>query len=241
MRHNDERLLEYLPWAQRFARTCTSKLPSHLDHGDLQSAGILGYLRAASRYDVSKGASFRGFCAVRIRGAVLDALRRWDWAPRSVHKNHRRITRTTALLIDQLDREPTPAELAHALGIDLTELENLQSEAQPRQIISLDEPNDNSNGEDNLTLAERLADPASLSPDAAVLSAEDRHTLLQCLARLPKSEAIVIVLHYLQNIPLRDIAQNLAVTPSRVSQLHHQALARLRQTWTRDENHHRAA
>ena len=98
MGYDNDRLLEFLPWARRFARTCASKLPNHLDHDDLQSAGVLGYLRAASRYDAKRGASFRGYCAVRIRGAVLDELRRWDWAPRSVHKNHRRITRITTNL-----------------------------------------------------------------------------------------------------------------------------------------------
>src|SRR5471032_429707 len=103
MGYNDDRLLEFLPWARRFAHTCATKLPSHLDRDDLQSAGVLGYLRAASRYDVTKGASFRGFCAVRIRGAVLDELRRWDWAPRSVHKHHRRITRVTSRLIEELE------------------------------------------------------------------------------------------------------------------------------------------
>jgi len=87
MGYKEERILEFLPWAQRFARSCAARLPSYLDRDDLQSAGVLGFLRAASRYDVNKGASFRGFCAVRIRGAVLDELRRWDWAPRSVHKN----------------------------------------------------------------------------------------------------------------------------------------------------------
>ena len=95
----DDRILEFLPWARGFARACAAKLPSHLDRDDLQSAGVLGYLKAAARYDRSKGASFRGFCAVRIRGAVLDELRRWDWAPRSVHKQNRRITRITATLI----------------------------------------------------------------------------------------------------------------------------------------------
>jgi RNA polymerase sigma factor for flagellar operon FliA len=98
MGYDNDRLIEYLPWARHFARSCTSNLPSHLDHDDLQSAGILGYLRAASRYDAARGASFRGYCAVRIRGAVLDELRRWDWAPRSVHKNQRRITRITSNL-----------------------------------------------------------------------------------------------------------------------------------------------
>src|SRR5271156_1614807 len=98
MGYGDEHLLEFLPWARRFASACAAKLPSHLDRDDLQSAGVLGYLRAASRYDVAKGASFRGFCAVRIRGAVLDELRRWDWAPRSVHKSQRHITRITSNL-----------------------------------------------------------------------------------------------------------------------------------------------
>src|SRR5271154_1720443 len=100
MKTDDERLMEDLPWARHFARTCTARLPSHLDHDNLQSAGLLGYLRAASRYDISRGASFRGYCATRIRGAVLDELRRWDWAPRSVHKQNRRITRITANLIE---------------------------------------------------------------------------------------------------------------------------------------------
>jgi len=98
MGYDNDRLLEFLPWARHFARSCASKLPSHLDHDDLQSAGVLGYLRAASRYDAARGASFRGYCALRIRGAVIDELRRWDWAPRSVHKNQRRITRITSNL-----------------------------------------------------------------------------------------------------------------------------------------------
>src|ERR1700678_3265437 len=110
MGHRSDRVMEYLPWARGFARACAAKLPYHLDRDDLQSAGVLGYLRAADRYDISKGASFRGFCAVRIRGAVLDQFPRWDWAPRSIHKSRRRITSVTFQLIDQLDREPTKTE-----------------------------------------------------------------------------------------------------------------------------------
>jgi RNA polymerase sigma factor for flagellar operon FliA len=80
---------------------------------------------------------------------------------------------------------------------------------------------------------ERLPDPSAARPDAAVLSAEDHRTMLQCLGCLPKTQSTVIVLHYLQNVPLSDVAEILAVTPSRVSQLHHQALARLKQAWHR--------
>src|SRR5271156_5197134 len=233
MGYEYDRLVEFLPWARHFARSCASKLPSHLDRDDLQSAGVLGYLRAASRYDAARGASFRGYCAMRIRGAVLDELRRWDWAPRSVHKCQRRITRITSNLTEQLEREPTRTELAAALGVEETDLAAYQTQAQPRQLVSFDDMTENCHGEENLCLTERLADPAAARPDAAVLSAEDRRIMLQALGCLPKTQSTVIVLHYLQNVPLREVAQILAVTPSRVSQLHHQALARLKQAWHR--------
>ena len=233
MGYENARLLEFLPWARHFARSCASKIPSHLAHDDLQSAGVLGYLRAASRYDAARGASFRGYCAVRIRGAVLDELRRWDWAPRSVHKNQRRITRITSNLTQNLEREPTGRELAVALGVEETDLAAYQTQSQPRQVVSFDEMAENGHGEESLSLTERLADPFAARPDAAVLFAEDRRAMQQCLGRLPKTQATVIVLHYLQNVPLREVAEILAVTPSRVSQLHHQALARLKQAWQR--------
>jgi len=233
MGYENDRLLEFLPWARHFARSCASKLPSHLDRDDLQSAGVLGYLRAASRYDAARGASFRGYCAVRIRGAVLDELRRWDWAPRSVHKNQRRITRITSNLTEHLEREPTRVELATALGVDEGDLAAYQTQAQPHQLVSFDEMTENGHGEESLSLTERLADPYAARPDAGMLFAENRRTMLHCLGRLPKTQATVIVLHYLQSVPLRDVAEILAVTPSRVSQLHHQALARLKQAWQR--------
>jgi len=233
---DDDRLLEFLPWAQHFARSCAARLPSQLYRDDLQSAGVLGYLKAAGRYDAKLGASFRGYCAVRIRGAVLDELRRWHWTPRSVHKNHRRITRITSNLAEQLDREPTRHELADALGLEDTELDAYQTHATPRQLVSFDEVTDNPQGDENLTLTERLSDPYADRPDAAMLSAEDRRTMVECLDQLPSAQGMIIILHYLQNVALRDIAKKMAVTPSRVSQLHHQALARLKLAWQRYEN-----
>jgi RNA polymerase sigma factor for flagellar operon FliA len=233
MSYKENRVMEFLPWAQRFARSCAARLPSYLDRDDLQSAGVLGFLRAAARYDGTKGASFRGFCAVRIRGAVLDELRRWDWAPRSVHRNYRRITRVTAVLTEQLEREPTTRELADALEMEMAELSAFQSMAQPRHLVSFDEDGDHGRGEEGIPLAERLADPAMGRPDAPILSAEERSQMRQCLRKLPKTQATVITLHYLEGVPLRDIAAMLEVTPSRVSQLHHQALARLRLTMQR--------
>ncbi len=235
MGYGGARILEFLPWARQFARGCTSKLPSHLDHDDLQSAGVLGYLRAASRYDATRGASFRGYCALRIRGAVLDEVRKWDWAPRSVHQNNRRLTRVTSSLTERLEREPTQGELAEALGVEEHDLSAFQSSSQLRQFVSFDETSENNHGEENLSLSERLADPFAVRPDAAMLSEEDRLEIRKCLKCLPKTQVTVIVLHYLQNVPLREVAAILAVTPSRVSQLHHKALGRLKQEWEKIE------
>lgn len=231
MGSENERLLKFLPWAKHFARACSSKLPPHLDHEDLEAAGVLGYLRAASRYNIERGTSFRGYCAARIRGAVLDEVRRWDWTPRSVHQNNRRITRVTLDLSRQLEREPTPHELALALGIDDEEFAAFQADAQPRQVVSLDEISENGSGDESLSLTERLADPVAVRPDEQALSVEDRRELVRCVGRLPKTQATVIVLHYLEAVPLREVARLLCVTPSRASQLHHKALGRLRQTW----------
>ena len=231
MRKEEAIVLQFLPWARNFARLCSATLPPHLDHEDLQAAGVLGYLRAASRYDEDLGASFRGYCAVRIRGAVLDEVRRWDWAPRSVHRNYRRLTTVTSELAERLEREPTLHEIASALGMEDADLASFQAEARPRQMVSFDEVTENGSGEENIPLTERLPDPAAPQPDGQMRMKEDRRALSHCVQRLPKTQATVIVLHYLQGVPLREVARVLAVTPSRISQLHRRGLDRLRQVW----------
>jgi RNA polymerase sigma factor for flagellar operon FliA len=130
-----------------------------------------------------------------------------------------------------LERNPTQGELAAALGMEEEDLSSHQSQAQVRQMVSLHDTTETSAGEEGLSLTERLPDPMAARPDAAVLSAEDRSTMRHCLRGLPKNQTQVIVLHYLQEIPLREVARVLAVTPSRVSQLHHQALGRMKLAW----------
>jgi RNA polymerase sigma factor for flagellar operon FliA len=113
------------------------------------------------------------------------------------------------------------------------ELAAFQSLAQPHQMISLDHVPENPHGDEGLPLAERLADPSAQRPDTRMLNVEAKHLLTRCLRKLPKTQVTVITLHYLKGVPLCEIAAMLSVTPSRVSQLHHQALARLRQSFLR--------
>lgn len=141
--------------------------------------------------------------------------------------------RVTNRLTEDLDRHPTDNELAEALGISVAELSSYQSMAQPRQMVSLDEIAEKARGDESLPLGEKLPDPHATAPDSAMLFAEDRRLILHCLRTLPKTQATVIALHYLQSVPLREVASILHVTPSRVSQLHHQALDRMAQAWRR--------
>ena len=135
----------------------------------------------------------------------------------------------------QLKREPTTEELAAALGMDLVELDAYQMLAQPRQVVSLDEISERQQGDDQLSLTERIPDPYAITPDAAIIASENKRLVIRCMYVLPKTQGTLVDLHYLQGIPLREIAEFLVVTPSRVSQLHHEALKRMRQAWKRVE------
>jgi RNA polymerase sigma factor for flagellar operon FliA len=223
-----DELLDSLSWASNFARSCAAKFPSYVDRDDLQGAGVLAYINAASRYKSGLGASFRGYCATRIRGAVLDELRRWTWAPRSVLHDQRRIHEAEWALSARLQREPTQAELAREMGIEVAELEHIETHCEYRQVLSLDDVTPCDGTDEQVTLAERIPDGNVAISDQVALRADDRRMLIASIRELPKREATVIVLHYLQNVPLCDIAKLLDVTPSRVSQMHHLALDRMR-------------
>ena len=122
------------------------------------------------------------------------------------------------------------------LEIEEAELTVYENQAQVRQMVSLHENPEYGCGDEGLSLSERLPDPLAVRPDAAVLSAEDRCTIRRCLESLPAKQAQVITLHYLRNVPLREVARKLVVTPSRISQLHHQALGRLKHAWEKSSS-----
>ena len=218
-----------LSWASSFARSCAAKFPGYIDRDDLASAGVLAYIQAADRYKSRLGASFRGYCATRIRGAVLDEMRRWTWAPRSVLQNRRRIRDAKRTLGVKLQREPTRQEVADEMGVELLELETIEMQSQHRQIISLNDTASCDHSEEHIALAERIPDANAAAPCADILHADDRRQMINSIRTLPKTQATIIVLHYLKNVPLREIAAVIHVTPSRVSQLHHQALEHMRQ------------
>jgi RNA polymerase sigma factor for flagellar operon FliA len=224
----EQQIIESYSWACHYAACCTANFSNSFDREELKSAGILGYVAAACRYDERKGYSFRGYCATRIRGAIMDELRRSTWEPRSVRRNHRLLVQKTLELEAELQRNPTHLELAESLGIGIGDLIQLQKLARPARCVSLDDETVSSNDEESLPLKEVLADPAANAPSDAVNSAEIRHALCASINKLSPAEASVIVLHYMRNMPFHEVARMMKLTPSRISQLHHHALNSLK-------------
>jgi RNA polymerase sigma factor for flagellar operon FliA len=208
---------------------------SSLDREELKSAGIVGYVTAASRFDESKGHSFRGYCATRIRGAIMDELRRLSWQPRSARKNHRMIGQTVLKLEAELQRQPTRTEIADELDMDVASFSDMERLSQPASYISLDEVVATGFDDEALPLKEIIADQSASAPSDACNLAETRRDLCVAIGQLPAAQANVIILHYLRNIPFHEIAKMTKVTPSRISQLHHSGLQSLKKHLLTDQ------
>lgn len=208
-------------------------LPQTVDRDDLISAGLMGLVKAADRFDEERGIKFRTYASTVVRGEIMESLRAKDWAPRSVRRKARELAAAIAGLEAHLRRAPSDAEIAESLEIEIDEYYALLSQASGANIVSLDElieewQLDTSGGMDGLTSAD------SENP-AAVL---DREALLDCVAaaveRLPEREQLVIGLYYQDELTLQEIGNVLGVTESRICQIHTQAVARLRASLHRE-------
>ncbi len=223
----EEFIIEYLPLVRGIAQRIYSRLPAHLDLEDLVSAGILGLLDALEKFDPKRKTSFRTYAEFRIRGAILDELRSQDWFPRSVREKINRLERTIKDLENTLHREPTLEEIAQELGLELEQASYLLSRYGNMNLVSLEEIL-------NLDLVKEkevedwLSSPKSSNPFEALLGKELRERILKELENLPELERQVLSLYYLENLNLKEIAEIMGVTESRVSQIHTQAKLRLK-------------
>ncbi len=216
---NQSELVEqYAPLLKRIAYHLISRLPPSVQVEDLIQAGVVGLLEAARNYDPSQGASFETYAGIRMRGAMLDELRRTDWTPRSVHRN----TRKLADAIQQIERrEGRPArdtEIAQELEMEIQEYHRLLRHVSGARVLSVDEifnPGEEY-GDFEEGPYERLQETAF------------KEELANTIEGLPERERMVIALYYDEELNLREIGEVLGVTESRVCQIHGQALVRLR-------------
>jgi RNA polymerase sigma factor for flagellar operon FliA len=222
----EEVIHKYLHLVKYVAGRISVNLPPHVEIDDLINEGILGLIDAIGKYDDSRGVKFETYAITRINGAILDALRALDWVPRAVRQKARALERVFTDLENKLARVPTDREVAKALGMSLKDYHALLLKVRGTSILSLEEFLPNERGHD-VALLDTLRDTG---PEATHVleSAEIRATLARAVESLPPQERTVIRLYYFENCTLKDIKNVLEVSESRVSQIHAQAVIRLR-------------
>ncbi|MCC5450449.1 RNA polymerase sigma factor FliA [Rheinheimera sp. UJ51] len=216
------------PLVKRIAYYLLARLPASVQVDDLIQSGMIGLIEAAKNFDGSKGASFETFAGIRIRGAMLDEIRRGDWTPRSVHRNSRLIADTIAELEAELGRDVKDYEVAEKLAISLDEYHHMLSDVSSGRIIGIE---DLGISEDVLVTADD-SDTDQLYQHQANSAFND--ALAKTINSLPEREALVLSLYYNEELNLKEIGAVLDVSESRISQIHSQALVRLKgrmQAW----------
>lgn len=213
-----ERLFEdHLPLVKTIAHHVASRLPPGISVEDLVQVGMIGLLEATRVYDASLGASFKSYASIRIRGAIMDELRRQSWMPRSVQKKARQVSQAIQAVEKRLGRAASDREIAAEMNESLEQYGETLEIIAGGNVFSLD---DEDNG---LELEDTGSLPLQLMQDEAV-----KKKLVQVIAALPEKERLVVSLYYDNELNLREIGEVLEVSESRVCQIHSQAISRIR-------------
>ena len=223
LQSSDELIEQYAPLVKRIAHHLLARLPATILVDDLIRAGMVGLLEASKKYDASKGASFETYAGIRIRGAIIDEVRRGDWTPRSVHRNSRRVTEAIQQVEARTGKDASDAEVARELGISVDEYHSLLKDSLESRLFSFEEmlnPQHDGPGE---SFANDDPGPNQNFEREAFLKA-----LSDAINNLPEREKLVLALYYDEELNLKEIGQVLGVSESRVSQIHSQAALRLR-------------
>jgi RNA polymerase sigma factor for flagellar operon FliA len=217
---------EHLPLVNHVVFQVAVHFPRHVDRNELIHAGALGLVEAAKRYDDARGVPFNRFAAQRIRGAIIDAVRAADWAPRSVRMLARRLDQVEQRLAVQLGRVPGLGETAQALGMTAEELHNLRDRIF-RSVVLAFEYVVTETDDEELTLVDVLAD-ARPEPAAELEDRELKAYLREAVAMLPERHRLIVLGYFVQDRTSEELARFLGVTESRISQMRTEALAMLR-------------
>jgi len=218
-----EQLVEqHLGLVKRIACHLQGRLPANVQLEDLVQSGTIGLLEAARGYEASHGASFETYAGIRIRGAMLDEVRRNDWTPRSVHRNARRVSSAVREVEGNTGREARAQEIAETLQVELDEYHSMVRDSAAARLFSLGDLTEEDGGFDDILPGQEIGPAEAFDREAF------RRDLAEVVGGLPEREQLVMSLYYEQELNLREIGEVLGVTESRVCQLHGQALARIR-------------
>lgn len=214
---------QHAPLVKRIAHHLLLRLPSHVQVDDLIQSGMIGLLEAAKNFDGARGARFETYAGIRIRGAMLDDLRKGDWVPRSVHRNSRRISEAIKAVEDRSGRDARDHEVADELGVSIEEYNAMLADTAGGRLFGFDDLAEGASE----NLAESLHSQQS-GPYDHVAEDSFKANLSEAISQLPEREQLVLALYYDEELNLKEIGAVLGVSESRVCQIHSQAAGRLR-------------
>ena len=214
MDNYDELVNEFLHLVKRIAHFMVARLPAHIEVDDLIQVGLMGLLEAAKNYTPALGASFETYASIRIRGAIIDDLRRNDWVPRTVQVKIKQLAKATQEIENQLQRAASDTEIAQHMKLDIDSYHAVLRETSGGRTVDID--------------TTELKANTSYDPEQSMEESGFISELAAQIDQLPEREKLVMSLYYEEELNLREIGKVLEVSESRVSQIHSQAIARIR-------------
>ena len=219
---------QYAPLVKYVAGKIALGMPQNVEFDDLVGFGVFGLFDAIDKFDPGKHVKFKTYAVTRIRGAIFDELRTIDWVPRSVRQKAREVEDVVRRLEASLGRAASDEEIASAMAMDLKEFQQTMLKISGTSMLSLHDIWYTGEDNDKISIAESIESPGSLNPDTIVEKDEIKRVIVAAIKELPDKEKKVLVLYYYEDLTLKEIGEVLAVTESRVSQLHTKAIMRLR-------------
>jgi len=216
-----DQIVRHASLVKRIAYHLLNRLPPTVQIDDLIQAGMVGLLEAASNFDADMGASFETFAGIRIRGSMIDEIRRSDWTPRSVHRKFRSVSEAIRKIENETGEDAKDADVALALGISLGDYHQILIDSSSSRIYSIDTMEEN-------TQDAAIPSSSEITPEEALGQGEYRQQLTESIRQLPEKEQLVMSLYYDDELNFREIGEILDVTESRICQLHGQALLRVK-------------
>lgn len=226
-KQKDDLIMEYAPLIKFIAQKIAVRLPSHIELDDLISSGVIGLMDAIEKYDPKRDNKFKTYAEFRVRGAILDELRAQDWVPRSVRDKAKMLDRAVVELEAQLGRTAADEEIASKLNISIEEFYDLVNQVRPVSVLSIDEASTFSNV-DKMSILNLLESCKINNPLNQLKLKSIKGIVTGAIEDLPERQRLVLSLYYYEDMNLKEIGKILRVTESRVSQLHAQAISRLR-------------
>lgn len=225
--NREEMIVRYLPLVKYIANRIMISKPTRAEIDDLISYGIIGLIDAVDKFDPDKGVKFETYASLRIKGAIIDELRKLNWMPRTAVARITKLNETRETLKERLGREPSECEVAASMGVAVSEIRKIEGYVNYLSMVSLEDIIFKS-GDEDIFLSSTIEDTKSPRPDRLLEDKEKLSMLKRAIDMLEEKDKIILNLYYYEKLTLKEIGCVLGVSESRVCQIHSRAILRLR-------------